>query len=661
MSKASKKWLIVLTILLVGSFFRLYRLRTMPWGLSQDEVGNASISLGVLEDGGAPFLQGGYGHEPFFHYLQAGTITLFGDNAIGIRMAAVIVGTVFLSLLYVLVADLFGRFAAWVALAAAAISWWPIVFSRIGIRAISLPLVLTLGVICMWRGTKRRNLLLVLLSGGLLGLSVYTYTAARALPLLIVAWLGYGLAFKQRALLGRWRIVLMALLLMILAAAPFVVYLRMHPELDERVGQLRGPLEAFLRGNIVPLWRSVRATLGMFSFDGEGRWTYGIPGRAIFDLFSSILFYLGVGYSVVHVKRSAYGVMLLWLFVMLIPSMVTPEAPSTIRAIGALPAVYGLVGLGGGKIWAWVAGRKRIVRRIFVAVLCFSGTWHLSWTYRDGFVNWASHPEVYWRYKAHFADVAAYLDRQSEPQPAVIFQPWVTLIDVNTVRRNLIHDERQPRWVQGGRAFIWPTEAETFPLALPIFATSDPTIRNLFIDDSSVAYQSDYRMPDGRPGVTIYTIEREPMLSQFASRAGGNPAMLPESQRGTSYPLNFDDQLGFLGYDILSIDPSSMKVISLWEIQCDDLEPVALFVHLLDGENDLVAQHDGFDVWVDLLREGDVVAQLHSIALGDDVAPGKYRLQIGAYRRGDLQRLPVEIGANEVADRLWLTTVEVGP
>ena len=51
-------WLLVAGILLLAAFFRLYDLRTMPWGLSQDEVGNADISLGLLRGEHAPFLSG---------------------------------------------------------------------------------------------------------------------------------------------------------------------------------------------------------------------------------------------------------------------------------------------------------------------------------------------------------------------------------------------------------------------------------------------------------------------------------------------------------------------------------------------------------------------------------------------------------------------------
>ena len=94
---------------------------------------------------------------------------------------------------------------------------------------------------------------------------------------------------------------------------------------------------------------------------------------------------------------------------------------------------------------------------------------------------------------------------------------------------------------------------------------------------------------------------------------------------------------------------------------CDDLEPVNIFIHLLNEEGEVVAQHDGFDVWAASLRRGDVVAQLHPIPLTTDFAhatsrqTGKTPIQVGVYSRDDRRRLPAIVNGAEAADRLWLS------
>ena len=663
------KWLLIASILLLVAFFRLHRLRTIPWGLSQDETVNADTSLDLLDGPHVPFLAGGLGHEPLFHYLQAATLILFGDNVIGIRMPAVAAGMLLVAASYAMMRRLFGPMAAMTTAGGLAISWWPIVFSRIGIRAITFPLLLTLAVLSLWRGLASRRRIPVMLSGLFGGLAFYTYTSARVLPALALAWLAYAALFQRAKLRRHWRALLGAALIATVVVAPLALYLQAHPEFQERIQQLQGPLTALRQGDPLPVGRAALATLAMFSYNGEARWTYGIPGRPILDPLSGLLFYLGLVRCAVQVRRPACGLVGLWLLVTLTPSMITPDAPSSIRAIGALPVVYGMIGIGAAWLWTQATRRGRLMRACFLAALSLVGAIHLGWTYRDGFGAWASHHEVYWRYKAHFADIASFLDGQPTAMPMVVIELWIEPVDIDGLRRNLIHDERQPRWVQGGRSFIWPTgaegsaSAEGFTLAMPIFSTADDELWRLFAGDPPVVSTSAYRMPDGRPGVTFYTIETEPILSDFQARASRAPVTLPESAQTVPLPANFDAQIAFLGYQApeTTRPGDELRLITLWRVLRDSPEPLNIFVHLLDASGGLVAQHDGFDVWAASLRRGDVIAQLHIIPLESQIPPGRYRLQMGVYTRADQARLPVPIKESAIADRLWLDTVEVKP
>lgn len=653
--------LAIVGILLFAAFFRLYRLRTMPRGLSQDETVNADISLGVLKGKrGVPFLAEGFGHEPFFHYLQGIAITLFGDNAIGIRMPAVAAGMVLVAVIYTMMRRCLGITAALTTAGSMAVSWWPVIFSRVGVRAITFPLLLTSAVLLLWEGLKRRHHLLVILSGLFFGLTCYTYTSARILPGLALAWLGYAALLQRERLRHHWRALLGAALIAALVATPLVLYLNAHPELQERIEQLEGPLTELQRGNPKPIWHASWATLGMFSLSGESRWTYGIPGRPIFGLLIGPLFYLGLLRCVSRLRRPIHGVLGLWLLIGLGPSMITPDAPSSIRAIGALPAAYGLVGLGAGWLWGWVQNRGRSMRTIFLVALPLIGMLHGAWTYQDGFIEWATHEETYWRYKTHFADIADFLDSQPHPQPAVVIEPWIEPVDLDGVRRNLIHDERLPRWSRGGRAFIWPSEAKHFVLALPIFSTAHSEMWKQFAGDPLPIAVSTYHMPDGRPGVTFYKITSQPTLPNALKQASQAPLMLPQSQRAVQAPITFGDQVAFLGYQVPGITDDKLRIITFWRALRDSPEALHIFIHLLNADGELVAQHDGLDAWIQSLHRGDIVAQWHSLPL-ENISPGRYRLQAGTYTLSDKDRLPVLMEGEAVADRLWLDTIEVEP
>jgi hypothetical protein len=694
-SHRTTTWLLITGILLLAALLRLGRLHTMPWGLSQDEVVNADISLSVLAGEGAPFLAGGFGHEPLFHYLQAIALTLFGDNVIGIRMPAIAAGMMLVAASYALMRQLFGPVAALVTATGLSISWWPVIFSRIGIRAITFPLLLTLATVLFWRGLRRDRRALVLSAGLVYGLAFYTYTSSRILPALALAWLAYAAGLQRKRLRRHGKALVGAGLIAAVVVAPLVVYLYTHPELQERVQQLEGPLLALHQGNLRPLLRGTWVTLAMFSRSGEARWTYGIPGRPILGPISGLLFYLGLARCLVQARRPACGLIGLWLLVTLVPSMVTPDAPSSIRAIGALPAAYGMVGLGAAWLWEWLAptsmkgseapptsmkgseaaSRSHRLRSGLIVGMSLVGLIHLVWTYRDGFGTWASHHEVYWLYKSHFADIAAYLDDQSTLRPLVVFEEWVDPVDVNGVRRDLIHDERQPRWAQAGgsfqhrgkqsrsAAFIWPAGADRFTLAMPIYTLADPDIWRLFAGDPTVAAASAYRMPDDRPGVTFYAIDTQPKLTGFLAQATTAPVTLPESTQPISLPADFGGQIALLGYQVLdSATPGGeLQIVTAWRIQRDGPEPLNVFLHLLDESGNLVTQCDGFDAWAASLHSGDVVAQLCAIPLEDHLSPGQYLLQVGAYTRADQIRLPVLVAGSRAADRLWLGTVEVRP
>jgi hypothetical protein len=660
MNSRKQAWAAITIILLCAAFFRLYRLHTMPWGLSQDETNNASISLSLLKESNqVPFLRGGFGHEPLFHYLQFITLRLFGDNVVGIRMPAVASGMLLVAASYTLIRHLFSPVAAFVTMGSIAVSWWSIIFSRIGIRAITFPLFLTLAILLLWKGLRSQHHIFIILAGLLLGLCFYTYTASRILPLLGAAWLAYAIIFQPQGLRRHWRALLGAGLITTILVTPLVIYLNMHPELQERVEQLQDPLVEIRQGNPRPITRAALATLTMFSRSGESRWTYGIPGRPILGLFTGLLFYLGIIRCGIQIRRPECGILGLWLFVGLAPSMITPDSPSSIRAIGALPAAFGLVGSGADWIWNWTHKYKYPLRAIFSLGLIIIGVSHSIWTYKDGFIKWATHEKTYWLYKSHFADIATFLDNQSTPQPTVVIEPWITPLDINGVRRNLIHEKRQPRWSRGGLAFIWPSQTASFTLALPIYSTSNNMMWNRFTNDPPVVAVSTFKMPDGRPGVTFYNIASQPILSDTLETASQSPVMLPQNEQRFHLPANFGNQLDFLGYQIVSVEPSQeARIITFWRAIHDSPQALHLFIHLLNTNGNLVTQHDGFDAWIESLHKGDVVAQLHTLPL-KSVPSGHYRLQVGAYTLPDQVRLPVLNKGTRVADRLWLATVEI--
>ncbi len=95
------------------------------------------------------------------------------------------------------------QWVAFVAAAGLAVLYWHVSVSRIGLRAILLPPVSILAMVFFWRGwcTERRRDFLW--AGFWFGLAMYTYSAARFLPVVLalfiaVEWLLWGVRRLQR-------------------------------------------------------------------------------------------------------------------------------------------------------------------------------------------------------------------------------------------------------------------------------------------------------------------------------------------------------------------------------------------------------------------------------------------------------------------------------
>jgi len=94
-------------------------------------------------------------------------------------------------------------------------------------------------------------------------------------------------------------------------------------------------------------------------------------------------------------------------------------------------------------------------------------------------------------------------------------------------------------------------------------------------------------------------------------------------------------------------------------------EDYIVFVHLLDANGQLVASHDGpprerespTGTWL----PGDVVPDVHHVALKPDISAGTYQLWVGIYTWPDIERLPVRDreGMEQINQTLFLRAVEV--
>ncbi len=75
-----------------------------------------------------------------------------------------------------------------------------------------------------------------------------------------------------------------------------------------------------------------------------------------------------------------------------------------------------------------------------------------------------------------------------------------------------------------------------------------------------------------------------------------------------------------------------------------------------------MAQQDQLDVDGPSLQPGDVFMQSHEfMTVPPDTPAGAYSIGVGLYRKDTGERWPIYVGDQRIADRIFLTQVQVTP
>ncbi len=140
-------------------------------------------------------------------------------------------------------------------------------------------------------------------------------------------------------------------------------------------------------------------------------------------------------------------------------------------------------------------------------------------------------------------------------------------------------------------------------------------------------------------------------LTSF-ERQGRNLVELgpPEHTLQPSRPIeaNLDNQMVLLGYDLSpEIKTGQELAITLyWQALAPISLDYTIFIHLVDADGQLVAQHDDAPFWevaipTSTWQPGQTVLDQHHLTLPDDLPPGEYQLRVGVYYWQTLERLPI--------------------
>jgi 4-amino-4-deoxy-L-arabinose transferase-like glycosyltransferase len=233
-------------------------------------------------------------------------------------------------------------------------------FSRLGVRAILFVPLETLVVYFLWRGIQRvenieasvgsiqvEDVIPLLFrsirigwfaaAGVFLGLGLYTFAAARFMPLLIVAfffiwWLQdrrvFNRYFVNIFILTAASIIAAGPLLLFFLRQPYYLVYRSRFIANRGVGTFPG------RPWITWALNIGRVVRGLF-WQGDQNIVNNLPGRPFLDPIQSLLAFLGAISIVRWRPRIRDQFLIIWLLVMLLPGILSGDAPHFGRLLGA--------------------------------------------------------------------------------------------------------------------------------------------------------------------------------------------------------------------------------------------------------------------------------------------------------------------------------------
>lgn len=675
---------LVLVTLAVAIWLRLVDLPNVPFGWHPDEATKALLARDVLDGKYFPaFFSAFTGRDALYVYLEAAMFGLLGERIFVARLLSAFIGILTIALTFAIGRRLFNRRVGLFATIFLAGSLWHLIASRNGYRAVIQPLIqlpVILALLQGWRQKGNRALRSFIFAGFWLGLTQYTYTAARFFPPLIAAVVVLRALLSKRDIGWRWREYLVMVVVAIMVILPLGIHFARNPgDIVGRAAQVSVFSPEWSGGQpLARLWQSVKETGRMFTVWGDINYRFNIAGQPVFGLADGALFYLGVllclWYAGTRVgkEKLPYLLALLWVVIMLLPMTLSAESlPYYQRAIGVLPAVYFFPALALDGVLARmpiprVAGRQGpvvpvlLVTSSLLLVLC-------ARTYRDYFERWHLTPRNDDDRRVAMVYVADYLHDSGLPQPLYLSTQYLQHPTLALLAPDYYD---QVTWFDGGLSLPLPVSGRQ---AMYIFLRENAPQQMLLEIASGLEQTATEFDRFGRPVFDSYQwtggdlpapVDVSPAVWSWQVAFGEQ--VDPSLRHLISLPVSFGQEMAFVGHNRRPQQlraGDTMEVVLFWRILGRPQRAYTFFVHLLDEESKVIAAYDANGYPTTLWPEtgGELLLSYFSLSIPADRPPGEYQFEIGVYEASSGERLMIKQDGKDVADRLLLEPVQLLP
>lgn len=344
-------------LFLVASFLaaaalRLPALDRFPPGGFFDESQNVLVAKWILKGNWPIFVADASQMPALYFYLVAAAVKLLGTSVAAIRALSGLCGSLSIPVFYLLARRFFAREVAVAATILFLGCRWHLNFSRIGFNGIMSPLMELLTLLALVKALETGRKLPWVFFGAGVAVGLQTYYAFNLFPAVFVATvLAFTLRAGPRAFGSEAKRVIGGLALAVGVAVLLLLPLGIFA--------LRNRQVFFQRAGTVAIWNpahglkmpdalysNVRSHLLMFSYHGDGNPRHNIQDAPLFTPIESVLLAFGLGCALGRGLRWPRPIFLTWFVVMLLPGILTIEAPQAYRTIGVIPALFFLIGEG---------------------------------------------------------------------------------------------------------------------------------------------------------------------------------------------------------------------------------------------------------------------------------------------------------------------------
>lgn len=374
-------WALV-AVMIAGAYMRFADFNGVPPEMTSDHKEKLVDSQRVVDGNYDVFFASNGGREAAQFYLMAlmSKVPGLGMNFETLKLLAIIEGLVTLPFLWWMGREVvgehnrkLGNVVGLILAALVAVSYWHTTITRLSLRIVLTPLVMTLLTVYLVRGIRYNRRGDFIKAGLVLGYGLYTYQAIRMAPVVVLAGVGLAILYHFRDRRAWLRYTLNLTALVIVSAVIFVPSARYWYEFPDSYwmrtsGRLFGDdlvyeendagvlvarettmderLDAFQR-NVGVLARNVRNALLMYNWQGDVAWFQSVSNMPAMDQFTGTLLAVGVAAWLVFALRRrdpALVLVMVTVVIMLLPSALSiaqpDENPSATRTSGSLHAAY---------------------------------------------------------------------------------------------------------------------------------------------------------------------------------------------------------------------------------------------------------------------------------------------------------------------------------